>query len=173
MGSTHGDRNETSPATNAILRERVSIIYMLFVYAMWYSANMQKIHKTDEEWRKELSSELYRIARKKGTEAPFTGAYYKTKDTGMYVCAACGQELFSSDTKYDSGSGWPSFTAPVGEDVVETQQDPSYGVERTEVTCGRCGAHVGHVFDDGPQETGGKRFCINSASLNLKRERAA
>lgn len=131
---------------------------------------MENISKTDEEWRRELSPELYHIAREKGTEAPFSGAYYKTKDTGMYVCAACGQELFSSDTKFDSSSGWPSFYDPVNREHIELHTDESGGMARTEVTCKRCGAHLGHVFDDAPQTPTGKRFCINSVSLELKKE---
>src|SRR3989344_7933575 len=131
---------------------------------------MSITRKTDEERRKELSPELYRIAREKGTEAPFTGAYYKTKDTGMYVCAACGQELFSSDTKFDSGSGWPSFYDPDNREHVELHADESGGMARTEVSCKRCGAHLGHVFDDAPHTPTGKRFCINSVSLELRKK---
>ncbi|MEK7643007.1 MAG: peptide-methionine (R)-S-oxide reductase MsrB [Patescibacteria group bacterium] len=134
------------------------------------------ITKAEEEWRKELPPELYHIAREKGTERAFTGKYYKTKDTGMYVCAACGQELFSSETKFDSGTGWPSFTDPVNREHIKFEEDHEHGMMRTEVQCGRCGAHLGHVFDDGPTKmpdgapASGKRFCINSVSLDLKKQ---
>ena len=128
-----------------------------------------KIIRSDEEWRALLTPEQYEIMRQKGTEAPFTGKYYHTAEKGVYVCAACGNELFSSDRKYDSGSGWPSFDAPIAQEGVEMHHDASHGMERNEVVCSRCGAHLGHVFDDGPAETTGKRFCINSCSLELKK----
>lgn len=126
----------------------------------------EKLKKTEEEWRQELTPEQYHILREKGTEQAFTGEYSHTKTPGTYKCAACGQELFSSDTKYDSGSGWPSFYQPMDKGSVDEHEDNSYGMRRVEVTCSRCGSHLGHVFPDGPRPTG-MRFCINSASLKL------
>jgi len=130
----------------------------------------EKIEKSDAEWRRELTPEQYHILREKGTEQAFSGKYYHSKEGGMYLCAACGNELFSSDAKYDSGTGWPSFSAPVSEKGVETAADDSFGTERAEVMCSRCGGHLGHVFDDGPGPTG-KRFCVNSLSLKLKKKK--
>lgn len=118
----------------------------------------------------ELPPELYSVAREKGTEAPFTGKYVDTHEEGMYACAVCGNELFSSDTKFDSGSGWPSFTEPANLEHVELKEDTSHGMVRTEVVCKSCGAHLGHVFDDGPVEAGGKRYCINSVCLDLQQK---
>lgn len=126
--------------------------------------------KTEEEWKKKLTSEQYRVLREKGTEPAFSGKLYHNKENGMYVCGACGQELFSSDTKFDSGSGWPSFTDPVNREHVELKQDTSHGMIRTEVLCKKCGSHLGHVFDDGPREKGGKRYCINSCALDFKKK---
>jgi peptide-methionine (R)-S-oxide reductase len=125
-----------------------------------------KIDKTDAEWRRELSPEQYRVMREKGTERAFTGTYYDTKDPGVYRCAGCGADLFTSDTKYDSGSGWPSFWEPSQGEAVETERDWSLLVPRTEVHCATCGGHLGHVFEDGPAPTG-LRYCINSAALKL------
>ena len=126
-----------------------------------------KITKSKEEWRKILSPEEFHILREKGTEPPFSGSFNVYKKEGMYVCAGCGQELFSSHTKYDSNSGWPSFWSALSEDRITLKPDNSLMMQRTEVICSRCGGHLGHVFDDGPKPTG-KRFCINSTALNFK-----
>ena len=126
------------------------------------------IERSEEEWRKILSPEEYEILRKKGTEAPFTGKYATSKEKGMYTCRACGNILFSSDTKFDSGTGWPSFTDPANRTNIELKEDTTNGMNRVEVVCKRCGSHLGHVFDDGPMEKGGKRYCINSACLVLE-----
>ena len=128
---------------------------------------MEKLKKSEAEWRAELSPEQYEVLRQKGTERAFTGAYWDSKDEGVYRCRACGQELFDSQTKFDSGTGWPSFYQPMDSEVVETEDDRSLFMRRTEVTCSRCGSHLGHVFEDGPEPTG-LRYCINSCSLDLE-----
>ncbi len=128
--------------------------------------------KTDAEYKAELSPEQYEITRKKATERAFTGKYWDCHEAGRYLCVCCGAELFRSDDKFDSGSGWPSFTQPAQEENVATEEDRSHFMVRTEVTCSQCGAHLGHVFPDGPPDRGGLRYCINSASLDLKKEDA-
>ena len=127
---------------------------------------MTKIQKTEAEWRAELDPEQYRVLRLKGTEAPFTGEYDHVFEPGTYICAGCGAELFESDTKYDSGCGWPAFYAPANDDAIDEESDVSHGMIRTEVLCASCGGHLGHVFPDGPAPTG-VRYCINSAALKL------
>jgi peptide-methionine (R)-S-oxide reductase len=122
--------------------------------------------KTEHEWKQELTPEQFRVCRQKGTEPPFTGEYYESKTPGVYRCACCGAELFRSEDKFESGTGWPSFVRPANEDNVATETDSSYGMRRTEVLCGQCDAHLGHVFPDGPRPSG-LRYCINSISLNL------
>jgi peptide-methionine (R)-S-oxide reductase len=126
-----------------------------------------KIEKTEEQWRSDLTPEQYEVLRRAGTERPFTGKYWNAHEDGTYRCAGCGAELFNSEMKFDSGSGWPSFTEPAVAEAVELRRDLSHGMIRTEVVCRRCGGHLGHVFDDGPADKGGLRYCINSCSLDF------
>lgn len=140
------------------------------VSAIGKETDMQKVQKTDEQWKQELTPEEYHIMREKGTERPFTGKFCHFKGKGIYKCASCGAELFDSDTKFDSGSGWPSFWAPVQKNAVAENHDASHGMQRTEIICPICGGHLGHVFDDGPNPTG-KRYCVNSASLKFEEKK--
>ncbi len=130
-------------------------------------------NKTKDYWRKKLTPQQYHVLREKGTEPAFSGSLYNNKKGGMYHCAACGQALFSSKTKFDSGTGWPSFDDPINKENVILQNDDSFGMKRIEVICKNCGSHLGHVFNDGPKETTGLRYCINSCALSFKKERAA
>jgi len=124
----------------------------------------------ESDWKEKLSPEQYRVMREKETEAPFTGEYLNFHERGVFTCVACGQELFSSDTKFDSGTGWPSFTEPTNAKNIELKEDSSLGIKRTEVVCKHCGSHLGHLFDDGPKDRGGKRYCINSVCLNFEKK---
>lgn len=131
---------------------------------------MNKINKTEEEWQEELTPQQYAVLRNKATEAPFSGKYVDNHEQGVYKCAACGQQLFDSNAKFDSGTGWPSFTDPMNLEHVELVSDESHGMHRTEVVCKSCGSHLGHVFDDGPEDKGGKRYCINSCALDFDKK---
>lgn len=132
---------------------------------------MNKIIKTKDEWKKELDPETYHVTREKGTEQAFSGEYNLNHENGIYKCSNCGLELFRSKEKYDSGSGWPSFWKPLAEDRVEFHEDVTFGMKRVEIDCARCGAHLGHVFEDGPIEETGQRYCINSLSLNFEKDK--
>jgi peptide-methionine (R)-S-oxide reductase len=132
--------------------------------------DLEKLKKSEQEWRQELTPEQYDVVRNKGTEAPFTSELNDVKEPGQFVCVACGQPLFDSENKFDSGTGWPSFDRPMGDENVETAADNSLFMRRTEVLCSRCDAHLGHVFDDGPQDTTGQRYCINGCALEFKPE---
>jgi peptide-methionine (R)-S-oxide reductase len=131
---------------------------------------LEKVKKSEQEWRQELTPEQYEVVRQKGTEAPFTSELNDVKDPGQFVCVACGQPLFDSENKFESGTGWPSFDRPMDGENVETESDNSLLMKRTEVLCSRCDAHLGHVFDDGPADTTGQRYCINGCALEFKPE---
>jgi len=131
---------------------------------------LEKVKKSEQEWRQELTPEQYEVVRQKGTEAPFTSELNEVKDPGQFVCVACGQPLFDTENKFDSGTGWPSFDRPMDDDKVETEADNGLLMRRTEVLCSRCDAHLGHVFDDGPSDTTGQRYCINGCALEFKPE---
>jgi peptide-methionine (R)-S-oxide reductase len=131
---------------------------------------LEKVKKSEQEWRQELTPEQYEVVRQKGTEAPFTSELNDVKDPGQFVCVACGQPVFDADNKFDSGTGWPSFDRPMSDENVETASDNSLFMKRTEVLCSRCDAHLGHVFDDGPADTTGQRYCINGCALEFKPE---
>lgn len=151
----------------------LSLIFVAFIAKAQTTSNEMKenkeVIKTEEQWKQELTEEEYRVLRDCGTEPAFTGKYYNHKEDGTYTCAACGAELFTSDTKYDSGSGWPSFYAAIDKEAIKEIADNSYGMRRIEIKCAKCDSHLGHVFPDGPRPTG-MRYCVNSVSLDFKKE---
>ena len=158
------------PALSLSLVSFVALQQLLYkpIHSSALTMSGDSVQLSDAEWKAKLSKEQYQILRNKGTERAFTGKFYKNKDTGIYECGGCNAALFSSDTKFDSGSGWPSFWDPINDKAVRVNVDRSHGMVREEVVCARCGGHLGHVFDDGPHDKTGKRYCINSVSLDFK-----